>query len=112
MRSTKKSVIMLPILAFLLLLSSCSGDANPAQQQAPSEVVIGASIPKSGSLAGFGLYEEWGYTTAINDINAQGGLYLSQYHTKVPVRLISYDDKSSTPQVQANIKRLVSQDKV
>jgi branched-chain amino acid transport system substrate-binding protein len=111
MRSTKKSVIILPILAFLLLLSSCSGDANPAQQ-APSEIVIGASIPKSGSLAGFGLYEEWGYTTAINDINTQGGLYLSQYKTKVPVRLVTYDDKSSSPQVEANIKRLVSQDKV
>src|SRR6266568_3409154 len=114
MKQSRKSplVIMMPMLSLLLLLTSCVTSPDNASEHAPSEIVIGASIPKSGSVEGFGLYEEWGYTTAINDVNSAGGLYLSRYHTKVPVRLVTYDDKSNSDQVVANIKRLISQDKV
>ncbi len=114
MKQSRKSplVIMMPMLSLLLLLTSCVTSPDNASEHAPSEIVIGASIPKSGSLPGFGLYEEWGYTTAINDVNSAGGLYLSRYHTKVPVQLVTYDDKSDSGQVVANIKRLITQDKV
>ncbi len=103
-------VIMLTI-TILLFLSACGGNSS-INQNAPKEILLGASLPKSGALAGFGLYEEWGYTTAINEVNQAGGLYLSQFHTKVPVRLITYDDESRSEQVVANTQRLISQDKV
>ena len=63
-----------------LLLSSCDGAS------APEEIVIGASIPKSGPLAAFGAYAEWSYNTVVNDINKSGGLQVGD--AKVPVRLI------------------------
>ncbi|HET8845851.1 MAG TPA: amino acid ABC transporter substrate-binding protein, partial [Ktedonobacteraceae bacterium] len=103
--------IIVPLLMVLLFLSGCEGNAT-AIQNAPEEIVIGASIPKSGALDSFGLYEAWGYAAAVDEINAQGGLYLSQYHTKIPVRLITYDDKSSSDQSAKNIDRLINQDKV
>ena len=108
---TALSAVTVPMLLILLFLSACAGNDTPAAN-APTEIVLGASIPKSGPLAAFGLYEEWGYTTAINDVNAAGGLYLSQYHTKVPVRLVTYDDASVSEQAAKNTQRLISQDKV
>lgn len=98
-------------LSVLLFLSACD-EASSTTQDVPKEVLIGASIPKSGALAGFGLYEEWGYTTAISEVNQAGGLYLSQYHTKIPVRLITYDDESRSELAAKNTQRLILQDKV
>jgi branched-chain amino acid transport system substrate-binding protein len=111
-KHTSPLVITVPMLLMLLFLSACGGNTNTPASNAPAEILLGASIPKSGPLAGFGLYEEWGYTTAINEVNATGGLYLSQYHSKVPVRLITYDDESRSEQAAANVQRLIKQDKV
>lgn len=97
------------LLALLLLLPAC---AASSQGSAPKEILIGASIPENGALAGFGPYLKWSYTTAVNDVNRAGGLYLSQYKTRVPVKLIIYDDQSLPQQATANIQHLILQDRV
>jgi branched-chain amino acid transport system substrate-binding protein len=78
--------------------------------QAPEEIVIGASIPKSGVLAAFGSYEEWGYMRAVQEVNDAGGIDLDG--TQVPVRLILYDDESLPEKVAANTERLILEDEV
>ena len=78
-----------------------------AEAQVPKEIVIGASIPKGGVLAAFGTYEEWGYKTAVNEFNKAGGLRLSKFNTKVPVRLVLYDDESRPEKVTQNTERLI-----
>lgn len=35
--------------------------ASVAPAQAADDIVIGASLPLSGPLAGFGAYQKWGY---------------------------------------------------
>lgn len=103
-----KGVILLISIAFLLLVSAaCSSGA-----EAPEEIVIGASIPKSGVLSSFGTYEEWGYQTAVDEVNADGGVYLEEYDAKVPVRLVLYDDESSPEKVAENTERLILKDEV
>jgi branched-chain amino acid transport system substrate-binding protein len=100
------------LLAVLVLLPACSGPSQGSAPSAPKEILIGASLPESGALAGFGVYLKWSYTTAINEVNKAGGLYLSQYKTKVPVRLIIYDDQSLPQQATTNMQRLILQDRV
>ena len=97
------------MLVALVLLPACGGQQ---QASAPKEIVIGASIPKSGSLAAFGSYAGWGYKTAVDEVNKAGGLFLSKYNAKVPVRLVTYDDESRPEQVTTNTQRLVLNDKV
>jgi branched-chain amino acid transport system substrate-binding protein len=103
-------------LAALLFLTSCASAPSQggagSSSSAPKEILIGASIPETGVLAAFGTYEKWGYGAAVADINKSGGVYLSQYKTKVPVRLQLYDDQSQPDQVTANTKRLILKDKV
>ena len=53
-------------------------------EAAPQEIRIGASIPLTGLGATAGTYGKWGYATPIDDINKDGGLYLSKYGKKFP----------------------------
>src|SRR4029077_7595073 len=80
-------------LLLLVLLPACGG-TNSTQGSAPKEVVIGATIPETGALAGFGVEEKWDYNDAVEYLNKFGGLYHSKYKAKVPVKLIIYDDQS------------------
>lgn len=99
--------LWIPILMAAGLLAA---DAHAAG--APKEIVIGASLPQSGPLAPFGFYGGWGYKAAIDDVNAKGGVYLKDYDTKVPVRLVVYDDESRPEQTNKNVERLVVRDGV
>ncbi|HLI88738.1 MAG TPA: amino acid ABC transporter substrate-binding protein [Ktedonobacteraceae bacterium] len=100
-------------LMMLTLLPACGGGASSgSSSNAPKQIVIGASIPETGALAAFGSYAKWGYSAAVADVNKSGGLFLSKYNVKVPVKLILYDDQSQPDQVTANTQRLVLSDKV
>lgn len=80
--------------------------AGPAR--AADEIVIGTSIPLSGPLAGFGLYQKWGYQTAVNDVNKAGGLLVDG--RKLPVRLVIRDDKTDPNATASNTESLLSRD--
>src|SRR5579884_3314346 len=100
-------------LMMLTLLPACGGGASSgSSSNAPKQIVIGASIPETGALAAFGSYAKWGYSAAVADVNKSGGLFLSKYNVKVPVKLILYDDQSQPDQTTANTQRLILSDKV
>src|SRR6266700_5297980 len=100
------------VATFLLLVALPACGGKGAGQSAPKQILIGASIPETGSLAAFGTYEKWGYTAAIADVNKSGGIYLSQYKVKVPVLLKLYDDESRPELATSNTQRLILNDKV
>ncbi len=98
-------------ICFLFILSLlCCIAAGAAE--VPKEIKIGTSISKTGPMAAFGLYEEWGYTAAVNDINKAGGVYLSKYNKKLPVKLFLYDDETRPEKVVEHAERLILRDKV
>lgn len=75
---------------------------------AADDLVIGASLPLSGVLAGFGSYLKWGYNHAIDEVNAAGGIEINGVKTKV--RLEIRDDKSDPNVVASNTDTLISRD--
>ena len=76
---------------------------------AADEIVIGASLPLSGPLAGFGNYQKWGYETAVNDVNKAGGLSVGG--KKMQVKLVIRDDKTDPSVVASNTETLISREK-
>ncbi|MCA8294731.1 amino acid ABC transporter substrate-binding protein [Burkholderia sp. AU30198] len=74
------------------------------------EITIGASLPLSGPLAGFGAYQKWGYETAVSDVNKGGGLKVgnAQYQVKLVIR----DDKTDPNVTASNTETLISRDGV
>ncbi len=102
---------MMLALCMLLTLGLVLGASTDSTAQ-PKEIRIGSSISKTGVLGSFGLYQEWGYNAAVKDINKAGGVYLSKYGKKLPVKLILYDDQTMPDKGSQNTERLILRDEV
>lgn len=77
-------------------------------QAEPAPIVIGASLPMSGPLAGFGNYQMWGYQTAIDEANAAGGVMVNG--VKTLVKLVVRDDKTDPVTTSRNTQTLITRD--
>jgi len=96
------------MVGLLLLLWSGMGHAA----EAPSAILIGASLPLSGRFTPMaGTFDRLCYSWA-KLVNAQGGIYVKAYDKKLPVKFIIYDDKSEPAESAKFYERLVTVDKV
>ena len=89
----------------LLALASIAFGLSAARAD---EIVIGASLPLSGPLAGFGSFQQWGYKRAVDEVNKAGGISIDG--TKQMVKLIIRDDKTDPNASASNIETLISRD--
>src|SRR4029079_7664423 len=67
---------------------------------------IGVITSLTGAQAAFGQAHKHGYTIAVNDINAKGGVLGK------PVEILFYDDQSKPDQAVQGVAKLVDQDHV
>ena len=72
------------------------------------DIVIGASLPLSGPLAGFGSFQQWGYKRAVDEVNKAGGIAIAG--KKEQVKLIIRDDKTDPNASASNTETLISRD--
>ncbi|MBA2681938.1 MAG: ABC transporter substrate-binding protein [Ktedonobacteraceae bacterium] len=84
----KVSTILLVAL-FMMSLAACGGGGTSGGTQT---LVIGTTLPLTGSLASFGPLIQTGYMKAVNDINTSGGLDVGG--TKYKIQLVVLDNKS------------------
>lgn len=83
-----------------------------AQDEGPEFIELGASIPLSGRYAGPAIQVERGYTMAIEDINAAGGIYVAEYDRQIPINLSILDDESDPVKAVENLEDLYSNEDV
>jgi branched-chain amino acid transport system substrate-binding protein len=96
-------------------LASCGNLSSPsstsgAGSSGSGPIVIGASIPLTGGLAGFGYFEKWGYQHAVNLVNAAGGIKVNGVKRKV--KLVVLDDQTNPNTTVNNVEQLISSDHV
>jgi len=99
----------LSVAAGLVLAVSACGSSNNGGSSG-DKIVIGASIPLSGDLAGFGSFVKWGYQHAVDEVNADGGIEVDGEKKQVELKLL--DDKTDPNTVSSNVDRLISQEGV
>jgi branched-chain amino acid transport system substrate-binding protein len=102
--SRKNLARRLVVGAGALVLALASGHSA----RAGDEIVIGASVPLSGPLAGFGSFQKWGYSHAVAELNRAGGIDIGG--RKLPVRLVLRDDRTDPNVTASNIDTLISRD--
>jgi branched-chain amino acid transport system substrate-binding protein len=108
-----KSLVAGAVCALAMLaIAGCGSDSSSGGGGSSSggTIKIGASIPLSGPLAGFGSFVKWGYQHAVDQVNAQGGITVDGKKKKV--KLILLDDKTDPNTVANNTTRLITRDKV
>jgi branched-chain amino acid transport system substrate-binding protein len=107
------SLIALALVALVAvpLLAACKGAevAPPVKDK----IVVGMSRSFSGPIAIIDdsafrpIYETW-----VPMINDEGGVYMSDYGKKLPIELITYDDKSDVGTMTRLTEKLILEDKV
>ncbi len=102
---SRKIYLMLCSL-MLLALVACGGEP------APETIQIGAVVPLSGPLAGGGAQVERGYQIAVEDINADGGIYVEEFDKKIPIEMTLLDDESDPNKLVTLLESLNSDQKV
>ncbi|MBN1994294.1 MAG: amino acid ABC transporter substrate-binding protein [Anaerolineae bacterium] len=108
------------------LLAAACAPATPAPAEAPAEapteapappakdkIVVGLSRPLSGwnAVIGDSAFRPV-YETFVEEVNADGGVYVEEYGKKLPIELIVYDDKSDVGTMTRLTEKLIVEDKV
>jgi ABC-type branched-subunit amino acid transport system substrate-binding protein len=88
-----------------LVLSTWAGDA-------PAEIKRGTLYASSGPFASISMPVHDGLKLWIDQKNAEGGVYVKTLDHKIPIKLVVYDDQSSTPTAATLYNQLITQDRV
>jgi len=112
-------VASLVVLGGLVLVADCkkddgkggggkegSGTQGVAKAEAPKTFQIGVITSETGAQAAFGAAHKYGYTIALADLNAKGGV-LGR-----PIEIIYYNDQSKPDQSVQGAAKLIDQDHV
>ena len=69
--------IILSLLLIISVISSgCAKKTVPVAETEPKEILLGAINSVTGIEAMVGNEHRWAYQQAVNDINANGGVYV------------------------------------
>ena len=105
------AILLAVALMLALFVTACQPTEEEEEEEGPTEVLLGATLPQTGMFAGFG-QQGWGMQKAVDDINAEGGVYLSKWGKKVPVELIIKNNESDFAKVGPLTTELVVTNKV
>ncbi|MBS0559748.1 MAG: amino acid ABC transporter substrate-binding protein [Proteobacteria bacterium] len=97
------------VAAAMVLAAALPARAQPA---APDAIKIGALYASSGAYASISFTCHKALDLWAEMVNAQGGVFVKAYNRKIPVKLIEYDDQSSTATAATLYNQLITQDKV
>src|SRR6202034_1079623 len=98
--------------AFLATLATLLTTAAAHAADAPAEIKLGTLYASSGRYASISIPVHDGLKLWIDQKNAEGGVYVKAFDKKIPLKLIAYDDQSSTATAATLYNQLVTQDKV
>jgi branched-chain amino acid transport system substrate-binding protein len=100
MRPRTSAVIVAVVLLSIAVLVGCQSKGGG------NTVKIGVITSLTGSTAAFGQQHKYGYTIALEELNAKGGINGKK------IELDFYDDQSKPDQAVQGVNKLVDQDHV
>jgi branched-chain amino acid transport system substrate-binding protein len=108
MRKIEIGVCVILLICFVIFPVSAGGKVEEKEK-----IVIGAARSLSGPLAvvessAFGpIFKMW-----VDEVNAEGGIYIEEYGKKLPIETLIYDDKSDIGTMTRLLEKLIVEDKV
>lgn len=114
----KKLTAVIAIIVAVVVIGSVVGyyelvkPASGTTSKAPSDIKVGILYASTGSYATSSMSEFDGFSLWVNLTNANGGVLIPQYNEKIPIKLYSYDDASSTSQATTDYTNLITVDHV
>lgn len=106
-----KRFLLIPLAIVLVAALIFGGCARPAPE-VPEEIRVGCVASVTGMYSGMADGGVFGLQAAIEDINAQGGVFVEEYGRKLPIKLTVLDNESDPIKAGSLAESLVLQEKV
>lgn len=101
------------LTACIILLVFLIGFPLTSFSQTKDKIRIGTAIGLSGWYApGAKMTQTTNYDLWVEEVNAKGGIFVKEYGKRLPVELITYDDKSDVGTTVKLVEKLILEDKV
>lgn len=97
-------------LGLAVAATAVAGVAQAAT--APAQIKIGTLYASSGAFAVASQGQYKGLQFWAAEVNKGGGLFVKAFNKKIPVKIVAYDDQSSTATATTLYNQLITQDKV
>jgi branched-chain amino acid transport system substrate-binding protein len=106
---TRRDFLKVAAVGTAGFLGACSGTATEEKEK----ILVGMSRPLSGwnAVIGDSAFRPV-YETFVEEVNADGGIYVEEYGKKLPIELLVYDDKSDVGTMIRLTEKLIVEDKV
>jgi branched-chain amino acid transport system substrate-binding protein len=117
-RATRRLGLTAALAGLALTAAACGSTSSKTsatsakKKQAPADITIGTLYAGSGSFSTSSEPELAGLKFWISQENAKGGAYVGAYHKRIPLKLIDYNDQSSTSTATVQYEQLITQDHV
>jgi ABC-type branched-subunit amino acid transport system substrate-binding protein len=109
----KEGVAMKKFLVVaLMVVVACALVVSGCKKGPKEEIRIGVPAPLTGMYAGFGEGGVFGMEAAVEDINKEGGVYVKEFDSKLPVKLIIVNTESDPLKSGTLAESLIVNDKV
>jgi len=93
-------------LMFILIFSATSTFGK----NIPSVIKIGTLYASTGPFAKASESQFKGLKFWVHNVNSKGGVFVKAFKKKIPIKLIAYNDQSSTATAAAMYNQLITQD--
>jgi len=94
------------------LLTAAAAITGAHAESAPGEIKIGALYASSGPFASISMPVFDAFKLWVDQVNADGGVQVAAFGKKIPIKLVAYDDQSSTATAATLYNQLITQDHV
>lgn len=106
------ALLLALLISISATLTGCGSDDADTSKGGKTEIVIGYVAPLTGPLSCFTVAFDWVMEQALEEMNADGGIYIEAYDAKLPVRVIKVDSESNATKASEVASKLVLDDEV
>jgi branched-chain amino acid transport system substrate-binding protein len=106
------AIAIIALVLTLTTLAAVWACPSPTTPEVPEEILIGDVVSYTGIYSAFGGLSSFGAEAAVEDINAQGGVYVEEYKTRIPVRWTTVDCQSDPLKVSTLTEDLILRENI
>ncbi|MDF1556701.1 MAG: ABC transporter substrate-binding protein [ANME-2 cluster archaeon] len=110
MKVLNGKILIITLILAAIIAAGCAGPSDEAM--VPESIKIGLVAPLSGGASDVGNDMKQAAILAVEEINADGGVYVEEYGVKIPLELVEGDTQTSPTEGVTAVERLITNENV
>ena len=110
--NVKLSIVALILLVFITAGCTDTSEEGTHEVSTPEYINVGLVAPLSGGASDVGNDMKQAAVLAVEEINADGGVYVEKYGAKIPLKLVEGDTQTSPTEGVTAVERLITNENV